>query len=367
MKKAVIITNVPSPYRVDFFYYLQTHFGEQYEFSIIYYVNDSMNRQWKTDESRILNSHFLSSKTLRFKKRFDDYFITFPVGVGKKLSELKPDVVIAMEYSPTIILAMNWCRFHKVPYVSWSDGTIFSERNIGKGQKISRKYIVKRATEFIGSSNATIANQIKMGANPERCHLSLLTVDLDKYILEGEKSYSNRIICVGSLIERKGVDLLLNALALTKEDIVLDIVGDGIERENLMALSEKLGIENKVNFLGFLDGETLRKKYHEAGAFVLPTREDCFGLVLIEAMCAKLPIISSKYSDGAYETIEEGRNGYIIDPYDSKAFAEALDKMFLDKKKLSDMGNESFAMKDKFYFENVAKGYIEAVDAALGR
>ena len=57
-KKVTIITNVPSPYRVDFFYYLQTHYSD-YEFSVMYYCNDSMARQWKADEDRILNSHFV--------------------------------------------------------------------------------------------------------------------------------------------------------------------------------------------------------------------------------------------------------------------------------------------------------------------
>ena len=99
-KKIAIITNVPSPYRVDFFYYLQTHY-EDYEFSIIYYCNDNMSRQWKADEDRILNSYYVPSKTIRIKKRFDDHFISFPVGVGRLLTKLAPEAVVAMEYSNT--------------------------------------------------------------------------------------------------------------------------------------------------------------------------------------------------------------------------------------------------------------------------
>lgn len=366
MKRVAIITNVPSPYRVDFFYFLQTHYKD-YDFQIIYYCNDNMARQWKADEDRMLNSHFVPSKTIRIKKRFDDHFISFPVKVGKTLSDINPDVVVAMEYSPAILQAMRWCKKHRVKYVSWTDGTINSEKNIGKLQRMSRKYIFKRADVFIGSSSASQANQLSYGADKKHCHISLLTVDLDKYILPPKTEYSNRLICVGSLIERKGVDLLLKALAACENKAVeLDLVGDGIEKDNLKAMARELGIEDRVHFLGFLPTEEVRRMYGEAGAFVLPTREDCFGLVLIEAMCASLPIISSKYSDGAFETVTEGVNGHIIDPYNAGEFAKAIDDMFADKNKCEQFGKASFDMKEKFRFENVSKGYIEAIKDALG-
>ena len=56
-----------------------------------------MARQWKADEDRILNSYYVPSRTIRIKKSFDDHFISFPVGVGKLLSKLEPEVVVAME------------------------------------------------------------------------------------------------------------------------------------------------------------------------------------------------------------------------------------------------------------------------------
>ena len=363
--RVAVITNVPSPYRVDFFYYLQTHY-ENYDFSIIYYCNDSMARQWKADEERILNSYYVPSKTIRIKKRFDDHYISFPVGVGKLLGKLKPQVVVAMEYSPAILQAMHWCRKKHVPYVSWTDGTINSEKHIGRLQKLSRKYIFKRADVFIGSSHAARENQLSYGAPAEHCHISMLTVDLDKYYIRKDKTYGNELLYVGSLIERKGVDLLLEAFAACgNKSLRLVIVGDGPERENLVALAGKLGIADRLEFKGFMAGEALRNCYKSAGAFVLPTREDCFGLVLIEAMCAGLPIIVSKFSDGAAETVTQGENGYIIDPYDKQEFAKAIDDAFESETVLRRMGGASFSKTDKFSFDNVSRGYIEAIEDAM--
>lgn len=365
--KVTIITNVPSPYRVDFFYYLQTHY-EEYDFSIIYYCNDSMARQWKADEERILNSYHVPSKTICIKKRFDNHYISFPVGVGKLLGKLKPQVVVAMEYSPAILQAMHWCRKNHIPYVSWTDGTINSEKNIGKLQKLSRRYIFKRADAFIGSSHASRENQLRYGADEKRCHISLLTVDLDKYFIEGIKTYNNKLLYVGSLIERKGVDLLLEALAVCdNKEIKLVIVGDGQERDNLIKQAQRLGIRDRVEFKGFLSGEELRNCYKSAGAFILPTREDCFGLVLIEAMCAGLPIVASRFSDGAAETVTQGVNGYIVDPYDKQELSEAIMKVFESEDTQRAMGEASLKGTDKFTFANVSRGYIEAVEDALGR
>ncbi len=368
-KKIAIITNVPSPYRVDFFYYLQTHY-EDYEFSIIYYCNDNMSRQWKADEDRILNSYYVPSKTIRIKKRFDDHFISFPVGVGRLLTKLAPDAVVAMEYSPAILQAMHWCQKHKIPYVSWTDGTINSEKNIGRLQKLSRRYIFKRADAFIGSSHAAMENQLRYGALKEHCHISMLTVDLDKYYINDRNGYPDKLLYVGSLIERKGVDLLFNALAqCNNTNITLVIVGDGKEKENLIKLAKQLGIIDRIDFRGFLAGDELRQCYRDAGAFVLPTREDCFGLVLVEAMCAGLAIIASKYSDGAAETVTDGKNGYIVDPYDAKEFARAIDAVFAvddTAQARQQLGAASFKATDKFRFENVALGYLDAIEDALG-
>lgn len=366
MKRVVIITNIPSPYRVDFFYYLQEHV-KQYEFHIVYSSTQNTSRQWHADEERIQNSTFLKSYNIKFKKRYDEHDIYIPHGVGKVLSELKPDVVVAMEYNPTILMATRWCRRHKVKYISWTDGTAFSERGIGKLQKMSRKYIFKRADAFIGSSTAARENQIAHGADPDKCFISYLTVDLDKYIREKEFYGNRKLVCVGGLIVRKGVDLLLNALALADASVGLIIVGEGGEKERLMKQAAELNLSDRVEFKGFLEGEELYRCYSENAAFVLPTREDCFGLVTLEAMCAHLPVISSKYADGARDLVEHNVTGLIVDPYDEEEFARAIDMLVLDEDRLKEFGNAGFKRIYKFAFENVSKGYIAAIESVIGK
>ena len=116
--------------------------------------------------------------------------------------------------------------------------------------------------------------------------------------------------------------------------------------------------------MGYQEGEPLQKLYRTADAFVLPTREDCFGLVLLEAMCASLPIISSKYADGAFDLVEDGRNGYIIDPENTDEFAETIKKVSAGDT-ASAMGKRSYEKAHEFSFEQVSKGCIEALSYVL--
>lgn len=359
MKRAVFITNIPSPYRVDFFSFLQKTYPE-YEFHIIFSGAGMENRKWTVELEGLEHYHFLKSRTIIIRKRFDDRYVFLPVGVERTLREIAPELVFAMEYNPTILRAVHWCRKKNIPFISWTDGTLNSEKNIGKVQRLSRSYIVKRAAAFIASSTASKEAQIAYGAAPEKCFLSYLTVDIQKYLAKKDSYQARQLIYVGSLIQRKGLDLLLPALAQTSEDIRLVIVGEGQEKPLLEQQMKKLNLTERVEFKGYVEGEALRRLYMESDAFILPTREDCFGLVLLEAMCASLPVISSKYADGARDLIEEGKNGYIVDPEDTDAFAKTIERLFTEGN-LAEMGSYSYQKAQEFSFSNVAEGCIAAM------
>ena len=252
MIKAVFITNIPSPYRVDFFVYLQEHYPE-YEFHVIFSGAGMENRKWSVELAELKNAHFLKSKTIIIRKRFDDRYIFLPVGVEKTLQEIHPDLVFAMEYNPTILRAVHWCQKKKIPFISWTDGTLNSEKNIGKVQRMSRSYIIKRAAAFVASSTASRQAQIAYGADEKKCFISYLTVDIQKYLQKKTEYGGRELLYVGSLIQRKGLDLLLPALAEAADDIRLVIVGEGQERPLLEQQVKKLNLTERVEFKGYVD------------------------------------------------------------------------------------------------------------------
>lgn len=234
-------------------------------------------------------------------------------------------------------------------------------------QRRFRKYVIKRAAGFISSSTATMEHQISFGAKRELCHKSLLTVDIEKYLKKKPENYvpGKTLLYVGSLIGRKGLDLLMPALALTEQDIRLVIVGEGSEEAVLKSQIEELGLTERIEFRGFLEGAALNECYENCDAFILPTREDCYGLVILEAMCASLPVIASKYADGAFDMMESGVHGAIVDPYNPEELAAAISKVFESREQLLKMQKACYERAQEFGFAEVAEGFYEALDAAL--
>ena len=119
-----------------------------------------------------------------------------------------------------------------------------------------------------------------------------------------------------------------------------------MEKKNKI-LKSCVCIDKKVTFEGFKQREELIELLKKSDIFIIPSRQDCFGLVINEVMCAGLPIIASKYVDGAYDLIKEDEGGYIIDPYDENTFKQAIESMFINKEKSIQMG-----MFNKFYIKN---------------
>lgn len=182
--------------------------------------------------------------------------------------------------------------------------------------------------------------------------------------MEETSKETKRLLYVGSLIKRKGVDLLIEALKYVDSDYELRIVGGGSEEEvnNIKCLAQKEGILDKIVFCGFKQDRELVREYEKAFLFLLPTREDCFGLVLVEALAMRIPIIASKYADGAYDVIENYKNGIIVDPYNAKDFAKTIENVLKGKIFLSG-DNENII--NKFKFENTVHGYIDAIDYVM--
>ncbi len=363
MRKVVVVTNVPSPYRVDLFYYLQTQVKE-YNFYVVYTNQSESDRNWTVQNEKLKNSIVLKSKVLKMKGKPYDRYIHFPPNLGKILDKIKPDALIAFEYNPAALQGLMWCRVHKIPFIHLTDGTLYSERNIGMIQKLSRKAIIKGADACIASSTKAREKLLAYGFNEEKIFLSFLTVNAKPYQRNLRKAIQGRLLYVGRICEGKGIDLLFEALHKMNGDYSLHIVGSGESEqiENLKRLANELELGYRVVWCGYKEGEALVNEYMEASAFVLPTREDCFGLVLLEALFSGVPVVSSMYADGAYDLIEHGVNGLIIDPYDSQEFAKAICTVVEDK---SYFKHAMHFDAQKFYFENVSKGYVKALDSVL--
>ena len=128
--------------------------------------------------------------------------------------------------------------------------------------------------------------------------------------IDANKEYD--LITIASLRSNvKGIDILLKELSYIKDDFNnAIIIGDGVEKDNLLILRDALGLDNKVSFLGIRDdiGSMLSK----SKIFVMSSRNEGFPLALLEAMSAKIPIIASNVSD-IPKIIRSNENGVLVD------------------------------------------------------
>lgn len=136
------------------------------------------------------------------------------------------------------------------------------------------------------------------------------------------------ILFVGRLIHAKGVDILLKAIKILKNkysrNLKIAIVGEGSLKENLNNLAVEFGVNGEVEFLG------VRKDIEElmvsSKIFVLPSRWEGFGIVIIEAMSNMLPVIATNVG-GIPELIENGKEGILVPPENSKALARTINSL----------------------------------------
>jgi len=136
-----------------------------------------------------------------------------------------------------------------------------------------------------------------------------------------------RFVCVGRLIEPKGVDLLIRAIAVyTREHgpCALWVVGEGPEKTALSELARRLEVDDAVAFLGTLDHEDLKGALDACDVFVFPTLRDLTGRVVVEALTAGLPVVVSPMAGAAGTIVQDGVNGVVVDPRDPHALAAAL-------------------------------------------
>lgn len=141
---------------------------------------------------------------------------------------------------------------------------------------------------------------------------------------------------ISRLVPRKGFDVLLDALALLEMDVQLVIAGAGRDRKRLEARAKRLGLADRVRFLGRVPDEDLAAVYRTGDVFAMVCRErwggleaEGFGIVFLEAAACGIPAIAGR-SGGSHEAVVDGETGFVVDPDDVTVLAQTLERVLLD-------------------------------------
>ena len=173
------------------------------------------------------------------------------------------------------------------------------------------------------------------------------------------------VMYAGRFDERKGIETLVRAVASDRvkrhENLKLMIVGgstpgekDGIERERIGDLVKELKIEDITEFTGRVGHEDLAAYYAAADLCVVPSHYEPFGLVAIEAMASRTPVVASEVG-GLKFSVADGETGLLAPPQNEMAFAEAIDSILSDAQWREELGNNARErVEAKFSWNGVA-------------
>lgn len=167
-----------------------------------------------------------------------------------------------------------------------------------------------------------------------------------------------RLVSVARLLERKGIQHLLEAIASPVPlNVSLSIIGTGPYEDSLKTLTAELGLEDRVSFAGFIDSDSLPEHYRDADLFVLPSQTESFGLVFAEAMASGLPIIATRVG-GIPELIRSGTEGILVNPASAGEIREALEYFTDNPEALDEMGLAGRRrIEDKYTWSTIASAY----------
>ena len=182
----------------------------------------------------------------------------------------------------------------------------------------------------------------------------------------GIEPHEKVVMYAGRFDERKGIETLVRAVAQDRvrrhENLKLMIIGgstpgakDGIERNRIGEIVEELGIQDITEFVGRVKHQDLANYYAAADVCVVPSHYEPFGLVAIEAMASRTPVIASNVG-GLKFSVADQETGLLVPPQDEVAFAEAIDSILSDAQWCKQLGeNARNRVKAKFSWDGVAK------------
>ena len=367
--KILFYTNIPSPYRVAFF----NELGKHCELTVVFETANSTERDdaWKKFDFKNFKGIILKG----IRTRVDAAFCP---GIIKYLRKGEYDqIVVTQLASLTAIWAAAYMRIRGIPYCYEGDGGFVG--NI-KGVKAAiKRFIIGNSKYCFSTSESFDEYCLAYGAKKEKLYRYPFTSIEEKDVLKNPLTKDQKLVfrkelnmkeekillSVGQFIYRKGFDLLMEMCRSMPKSVGIYIVG-GTPTEEYLELKEKWDL-SQVHFVDFMKKDQLSRYYQAADAFVLPTREDIWGLVVNEAMANGLPVISTERCAAALEMVRPGENGYIVPINDVGKLRKAVDHILDSDERRNTMAKNALkTVRENYTIENMTKEHIRIFEKELG-
>lgn len=309
------------------------------------------------------------------------YLVWINTILKSQLNRDNIDVLLTPNYTPPVNLnCKNVVVFHDLAYFTLPD--IHPNNLYREYMKWSLPRIAQKADHIIATSYHTKSDIVEILKIPEnkisvvyQAPSNIFSTEPEKNILDTVKNKfgleDRFLLFTGSIDERKNIETAIDALGIyhkNKNDIKLKLVLAG-NKDKMMAYTKSLqahikkrNLEKSVIFTGYLEEKELIALYWGASAFIFPSLYEGFGVPLLEAMSAGLPIIASDISS-IPELVQDA--GLLIEPKNTQGFAEAIDSILNSETLSKEFIERGYARAKGFSWDKTGKEILAILkDAA---
>lgn len=357
-RKAIVFAEFPAPYRIKVFEELAK------EYDLTFFFNQNIDQERNID-------YIVKSSTIKYivldKKDNIQKF-------SKCLRNIK-EYDFVLDYNIGLyngVRFMLYAILNNIPCFINNDGA-FINRNFFKNQ--IKKFLIKRAALCFGSGESSKRYFLTYGAKEENIRYHHFTSLNDEDILEKPLSKCEKlcikrqlelgeqkiVMSVGQFIYRKGFDVLLKAWENIEDNFHLLIIGEGSLEQSYYDYIQSRKLKN-VKIIGFKAKRELFEYYKAADLFVLPTREDIWGLVVNEAMACGLPVIATDRCVAGMELIENGVNGYIVPVENPLALTDKINEILKDDQLALAMMENNIEKIHGYTMKNIGIKHIKDIN-----
>ncbi len=326
-------------------------------------------------ETKNIDMHFIPTYIESGIIRLGIYYFTACIKIILDIVVWKPDVVhIHMAFKGSFYrkyLIHRICKLFKAKDIIHLHGSEFKAWYEGASPK--NQYRIKRLLRecnlmvVLGNEYSASVKQIEESANT---YILSNNIKIPAQRAKWNTSEFN-VLFLGVMIKRKGVADLLNAIKIIKEmklgqSMRFTIAGTGKEEKELKSLSESLGLNDIVDFTGWISGDEKERLIKESQLLVLPSYNEGLPMAILESISYGLPIVATDVGDVS-AAVEEGVNGYLIKPGDVAGLADRIIRVSENEYTYQTMSEKSREIAEtKFSIESYYDKILECYQQVKG-
>ena len=351
--RVLYLSNIEVPYRSRFF----DELSKNCDLNVLYERKFSSNR----------NKEWANSVKGNYRKMYPDGYkigreSSFSLKIFNHIKAGWDLVVVGCYNSKIQMLAILYMRYNKIPFIINLDGEPF----IGHGIKsIAKKFFLKGANAYLvaGRHSADSLKQV-LGNKVPIVPYYFSSMDDNEIKENGKLDYKRNktVLVIGQYFPYKGMDIAFK-VACKDLSIKYKFIGMGLRTSNF--LNDFKSIPPNVEIIPFLQIDDLKKEYMTCSMLLLPTRQECWGLVVNEAASFGMPIVSTWGSGAANEFLGKKYSKYLTEPEDVNALYDCVKKCLYSNNE--NYSNYLKEMSRNYTIEKMVQCHINLFCKILGK